>query len=384
MTPEITQLVQTLHDAHGRVVLVTAGAGSQALAWLLGVPGASRTLLEALIPYDWAAFDDFLGQPPAKYVAGSTARLMAGRAFSRARWLHHAENQLVGLACTAAIVTDRPKRGAHRAHIATWKTEKIVWYRLELEKGARQREEEEELVSRQILNALSDSFGAGVSLPLNLGLVDSLETGTTDLAALARQVYRHQIRCFHLQADGLANGSLAEPMVVLSGSFNPLHEGHLRLAQIAGDITGRPPAFELTAVNAEKPALAEADILRRMAQFAGRWPVLVSNAPTFVAKAEIYPGAIFAVGYDTALRVLQPRFYENSETSMMAALERIRALGCRFLVAGRQDDAGRFHEAAALPAPPPYADLFEPIPSQRFRLDISSTHLRATGQRGSR
>src|SRR5690554_2069691 len=133
MEQNIHHLIQSIHDAPGRTVLVSAGAGSQALAWLLGVAGASRTLLEALIPYDQASFDDFLGRSPQQYVAPETARLMAGRALSRGRWLRTGES-VTGLACTATIATDRPKRGEHRAHIAAWQTSRIISASIQLEK----------------------------------------------------------------------------------------------------------------------------------------------------------------------------------------------------------------------------------------------------------
>ena len=73
MDANIRELVQQIHDAPPRIVLVTAGAGSEALAWLMAVPGASRTLIEGLVPYDSAAFNDFLGQEPAQYVSADVA-----------------------------------------------------------------------------------------------------------------------------------------------------------------------------------------------------------------------------------------------------------------------------------------------------------------------
>ena len=167
------------------------------------------------------------------------------------------------------------------------------------------------------------------------------------------------------------------PAAILSGSFNPLHAGHTGLAETAAALLGVPVAFEVSAINADKPPLATGLLLDRLGQFAGRWPVVAGNAPTFVAKSRLYPGATFVVGYDTAARVIQPRYYGESETAMPAALDELRARGNRFLVAGRVDDDGRFSELGDLEIPAGYADLFAAVPARLFRHDVSSTEIRA-------
>jgi hypothetical protein len=64
---------------------------------------------------------------------------------------------------------------------------------------------------------------------------------------------------------------------------------------------------------------------------------------------------------------------------MREALEVIGAAGCRFLVAGRVD-GGRFRTLADIELPDEAEHLFEAIPAERFRMDISSTELRERGQ----
>jgi hypothetical protein len=90
------------------------------------------------------------------------------------------------------------------------------------------------------------------------------------------------------------------------------------------------------------------------------------------------------VGYDTAVRIFDPKYYGGSTEQMMAALDELRQRGCRFLVAGRSDSQGIFHTLAEIAVPPAFADLFQPIPTELFHLDISSSSLRAQGGRGSR
>jgi hypothetical protein len=381
MDDAIQDLIQAIHDSPPRAVFAAAGAGSQALADLLGVPGASRTLLEALIPYSADSFDEFLGQRPEQYVSAETGRRMAGRALARARHLRELETwPLIGLACTATIVTDRPKKGEHRAHVAAWMPARLTAWTLHLEKGARDRAGEEGLVSRLILEALAHACGVGAAdaaLRLPLGPGDDLSSESVDFAAVAEQLRRGEIDWFGIEPDGEVRAGGDPPRAVLSGSFNPLHAGHAGLAKTAAALLGTPVAFEVSAINADKPPLETELLLDRLSQFAGRWPVVAGAAPTFVEKSRLYPGATFVVGHDTAARVIQPRYYGDSEAAMLAALAEMRDLGNRFLVAGREGDDGLFHELAELAIPEGFAGLFEAIPAWLFRHDVSSTEIRA-------
>ena len=90
------------------------------------------------------------------------------------------------------------------------------------------------------------------------------------------------------------------------------------------------------------------------------------------------------VWFDTAVRILQPRFYGHSHANLCAALETIREQNCRFLVAGRLDGDSQFRHADDLDIPEGFENLFQTLPPNQFRKDISSTELRESGQKGSR
>jgi hypothetical protein len=167
---------------------------------------------------------------------------------------------------------------------------------------------------------------------------------------------------------------------VFAGSFNPLHPGHLLLARVAEEILKTPVAFEISVVNVDKPPLTAGEVRTRLAQFAGRASVELTRAPTFVDKSRLFAGATFIVGADTAERLAALRYYGGDEERKAAALGEIADRDCRFLVAVRADGEGRVHSLADVAVPPRFAHLFTPIPERRFRLDASSSEIRARSQ----
>lgn len=162
---------------------------------------------------------------------------------------------------------------------------------------------------------------------------------------------------------------------MLSGAFNPLHDGHLDLARVAGEHFGVTPVFELALHNAEKAAIGLLEARRRAQQFAAKAPVVLSNAPLFAHKAQHFPDTVFVIGADTAQRIVDPRFYGDGEDSLEHALASVRGHGGRFLVAGRAVDE-HFVTLDDIPNIGRYRDLFDAIPAVVFRKDISSSEIR--------
>lgn len=87
----------------------------QALTWLLTVPGASRTVLESRVPYAQSALQEALKFPTSSYASVGTAVDMAKAAYKQAAQLSKIGTSTIGVGCTCALMTDRVKKGDHKA-----------------------------------------------------------------------------------------------------------------------------------------------------------------------------------------------------------------------------------------------------------------------------
>jgi hypothetical protein len=165
--PRVSALVERIHATPELLVYEFTGAGSLALFWLHSVGGSSRTVLEATDRYARASLSELLCGEPEKSVSRETALRMAERAYARAVTLAPGARCL-GVSCTAAIATDRSRRGQDHCAVAVWEAQRQTSYALVLQKGARDRLGEEAVVSQLVLRAIALACGVADQAPLDL------------------------------------------------------------------------------------------------------------------------------------------------------------------------------------------------------------------------
>ena len=377
MDPDIRDIVQKIHASPAQAVIISTGGAAQALTWLTELPGSSRTVLEVSVPYGKKALEEQLGYAPEKFVTPQVARELAARAYECAQEL--ASGRPFGLGCTASLATLHPKRGDHRVVIAVRTPEGFTTYDLNFNKGNRDRAGEDHLASRLLIHALAKAAGLEDSPRLALMEGEKVLTEQMESPSPLSRLLRGEIQSLLVEPDGQWVSPAPRVGGLLAGAFNPWHEGHRRLALAASEILKEEVIFELSVANVDKPRLEEPEIHRRTAQFAWQARVVLTRAATFREKAELFPGCTFVIGFDTAERIVSPRYY-RSEKGLQEAFRSLRKLACRFLVAARIHE-GTLRSLTKLRVPGDFQDLFTPLAG--FRSDVSSTELRVRPAKGS-
>lgn len=385
------RLVGAIHKTPHMAVLAVTGAGARSLAWLFAEPGASRTVLDARIPYSVPALDEYVGARAEQRVSVEQSRLMAETSYwhalkllATARPGQLGATPAIGLGCTATIATDRPKKGEHRCHIGVRTAAGFTTYSIIFRKAARSRDGEEEVVSRMIINGLAEASGLTDRIDLKLVQGEDVETSTSPADDLLTRLLEGTLQAAVVNVDGSQSDRIPHNAAVLAGSFNPLHDGHMKLAEVAAGASGQDVYFEISVSNVEKPDLTLGDLHARLAQFRGRRAVVVTRARTFVEKAALLRDATFVVGFDTATRLFDERFYppydpatdpDAAGSGVGAAMGQMLRHGGSFLVAGRGRD-GEFKTLEDIQVPALYRGMLRGLSRHEFRSDLSSTAIR--------
>ena len=374
-------LLAKLHASPKQGVIVLAGGGASALAQLLGASGASNTLLEASVPYSASALEDFLGRAPLSSVSSETARSMAAVAFQRANALDpDAAERNFGLSITAALTTNRARRGADRAYIALHCQQASYLRSIEFTKSEQKpetdapsgaRDQQEAVLCHEILGLLSQHMdiewpGAEFSV---------VHESRTDWVPAPLDWQQVMVKARDSNQSGSAGNCL------FPGAFNPVHQGHLLMKTIAEQLTGLTVNFELSIHNVDKPCLDYFSIKDRTQQLRAHGNTVLTNAPTFIEKARIFPNTTFVIGIDTLLRIDQVQYY-GSDSLRDAALAELTALGIQFLVFGRLNE-GAFLDLDQVEISASLAARCKMVPETVFRQDISSTTLRTNASQAA-
>lgn len=242
---------------------------------------------------------------------------------------------------------------------------------------------------------------------------------------------------------------LPNDCIVFPGSFNPVHSGHIMLAKAAVDKVlqtkksnsnpeqNQPSVvFEMSMHNADKPPISVDDARRRIEGFMAYlkeqqhdqdtkslvqkldWGILLTTSPMFAEKVEVLlhdcrisssatdshlqKGTFtFVIGTDTFIRIINPKYYNNSMENMLKALQDMQNRGIAFVVGGRvqqnvptdneENDStnasnlplflGGQRELDSLSNESNVKQMFTLLTEDDFRVDISSSEIRKKGKR---
>lgn len=93
------------------------------------------------------------------------------------------------------------------------------------------------------------------------------------------------------------------------------------------------------------------------------------------------PQQHFVLGYDTFVRLLDLKYYENSQEKLLSILRSLQEVGTKFAIGGRLNTKTSLFEVLDCEAleivPLEFTDMFYAVAD--FRVDLSSTELRARG-----
>lgn len=321
-------LAALINKTSTRAVIIATGGGTGIFPLLLERGGGSSTLLSGMIPYAQEETIGIMAGKPDKFVSEQTARSLAMAAYMKALKLRTEDYPVVGLACTASLQTipasEEREGRKHSIFVAMQTATKTVAVTFEIEQykppkidhgfsgymdttGIFYRQVEEEQCVLALLNLLAE----GCDLECEPA------TSEANLKFTVTRKEREDEVFGKLLAKSLSKvvypGKGGEnPKIIFPGSFNPVHKAHLEMVDIIRNkenLRDKTIGFEISMFNVDKPPVDFISLRERVEQFEALGEtVIITNAPTFIEKSNMFPHKSFIVGYDTAVRILDPRY----------------------------------------------------------------------------
>jgi len=337
--------------------IAVTGGGTLGPANILAKGGASSWLYEVVTPYHTKALNAFLGHVPESYCSSTTAGQMASKARSRIEDLFSDDEAYpvgVGITCSLGKAGGEREGRVHKFYMVIDSPELKTWLAWENPEPSFTRLDEEKSIGEFInlvIGAFRDCLDYGFSESnidgsylvkriLNKDKLKSLRNvflddepirgfvadNSSEVMNVYEKLCKEYCVGYPFQRDGNPVFS-DKKLVVIPGSFNPLHEGHEGIYNYCQErFPEQKPVFEISTNNYSKPNLDPFSFVERAGGMEG-YPFFASNAATFEEKTQYledlgFLDIVFAVGADTWNRIDTDELIHMSENVEFLIFER--------------------------------------------------------------
>ncbi len=325
MSNHLNTMLEALKASNTKVYVAAAGAGAGIQKMLWGVPGASKFLAGASFPYSKEAFDEFVGYTPEHYVSRDAAIGLAIAAYLKASTSCSTGQQAVGLGVSAAVTTERERRGGKRIEAVVVTADKV----LAVSRTISDADGRLTPAEYRMIDGSAHVDGTGVDLLFHAVLGEPYKLAQ-DITEEARAHFfgRPLFTRYGQRLKHPTHGDPAQRLALYPGNFNPPHAGHFA-------VSSEKTLFQVSAAPPHKPVLSLGDMLQRVCYLRGKRDVMfLPGAPLYIDKARLFPHATFILGADAMDRMLDPKWGMD----IVPMLQEFVKLGTFFLVAPRGAD----------------------------------------------
>jgi nicotinic acid mononucleotide adenylyltransferase/nicotinamide mononucleotide (NMN) deamidase PncC len=323
---KITTWKQRIKEAGVNIHVIATGAGAGLQSQLWEVPGSSAYLSGCSFPYTGEEQEELLGFMPEHFCSEENAIDLASAAYMKA--YKFGGKKAVGIGMAASVASNREHHGDLRVHVCGITDDKVVVAEHTFEKAVGE-------AARTEQGNWCDEFGIAAILECAAKPEDkylhSVQFKDASDVALQRFMARPYFTANGKRLDRLPKGG---KVALMSGAFNPPHEGHFGVAQAALEQLNHRTVFEITAEPPHKDALTVQTLLQRAKLLQGHDRLFSKKLPYYVDKAIAYPKRALIMGADAMVRMLDPKWGLDVGEMFNTFYD----LGTKLFICGREID----------------------------------------------
>lgn len=318
----------------GKLFYIAAtGGGTSFIGEFLKIPGGSKCIVGGHIPYAVEATNAFIGGKLDKYSDGNAARRLAVASYEYCTKLNFPTDKCVGIGVACSLVKrDERYDRKHVSNVAIHTDEFTLSVEIEFKKIPPDdyehiREFEETATNIFTLDVLNYLFVENANKPINKNQLITVINDQFDeligaFFTITGTIEFNRLRNTDLYCDSIEYIKKNDTLVIYPGSYNPLHDAHREIYNLAHKITQLPVFYELSVTNSYKPSMDYVDLENRYKQFnTVNWlnAVILTKAPRFVDKVNLLKKhfnpkeIIIVVGADTWERVYDAAAHKNGD-----------------------------------------------------------------------